>query len=410
MSQKIKHFDISELVLWTENPRDPVNPNAKDQDIANKAWKDEHLKWNLLKLAKEMRSHYDLSELPTVVMHGQKPVVYDGNRRMILAKLKHGYVKLKDFDLTGLPSIPQSIPCNVCSSEIAVQNVFRKHGDSGSWSPLDRDLFLHKFMQAPKSIFLQLDDVTGLISSNPHLNKVFVKNEIFTSEKLKELGFELEDGKLLSRHSKDEAASILQDVSRKVALKRITTRENRGQVVDVLDKKNRDAINSNTDNVFKKLALRIVPEKQEKQKRQAPRTKNKPAELFNGLLYLKSGQVSDLYRDIVDLYGYYYLNKERLSQYFPSLIRMSMRLLCEAAASDLRIDMAQYLKANYKAAKATLGNDAKTTLLTQNVNENSVVPLLHIGAHNYKAGNNMDQTVAVSIILGSILSITHGRQ
>ncbi|MFN8250270.1 MAG: hypothetical protein U0V75_00205 [Ferruginibacter sp.] len=409
MSQKIQHFDISELVLWTENPRDPIDRNAKDQDIANKAWKDEHEKWNLLKLVREMRSHYDLSELPTVVMSGTKPIVYDGNRRMILAKLKHGHVKLKDFDLTKLPDIPTRIPCNVCSLDIAVQNVFRKHGDSGSWSPLDRDLFLHKFMKEPKSAFLQLDDSTKLISSNPHLNKVFVKNEIFTTEKLKELGFELGDDKLLSKHSKEETESILLDISKKVAAKKITTRENRGMVVDVLDKRNRDFISNNNENTFKKISVRISPEKKETQKKQSARTKHKAPELFNGILYLKSGQVSDFYRDIVDLYTFYCQNQQRLSQYFPSLIRMSMRLLCEAAAADHKQDMSTYLKTNFKQAKSTLSSDAKTTLNTQNVSEGTIIPLLHIGAHNYRAGNNIGQTVAVSIILGGILQITHGK-
>ena len=113
MSQKIEEIKIDDLVLWTENPRDPpIDPKSSDQDVANKAWKDQHDKWNLLKLAKEMQEVYDFSELPTVVYHGKKPVVYDGNRRMILAKLKHDLVILSDFDKTKLPHIPKFIPCN----------------------------------------------------------------------------------------------------------------------------------------------------------------------------------------------------------------------------------------------------------------------------------------------------------
>ena len=229
MSQQIKEIDINELVLWSENPRDPIDSSVSDQEIADRAWKDVDEKWNLLKLAKDMRTHYDLSELPTVVYLDDKPVVYDGNRRMILAKLKHDCVILDGFDKSKLPSMPRKIPCNVCSKQIAVQNVFRKHGDSGSWSPLDRDLFIHKFMGEPKSIFLKLDEETGLISANSHLNKVFVKNEIFTNEKLKELGFEFEGQELRSKFSKQEAQSILNDISRKVFTKVIDTRKNRGK-------------------------------------------------------------------------------------------------------------------------------------------------------------------------------------
>ena len=252
MSQKIQEIDINDLILWTENPRDPIDAHASDQDIANKAWKDEQEKWNLMKLAKEMLSHYDLSELPTVVYHGKKPIVYDGNRRMILAKLKHSCVKLDGFDKSKLPIIPIKIPCNVCSKEIAVQNVFRKHGGSGTWSPLDRDLFISKFMGEPKSTFLKLDEATGLISSNPHLNKCFVRDEIFTIEKLKDLGFDFEDNDFRSKYNEKESISILNDISSKVALKIIDTRKNRGKVLEILDKENRQLITKNSKNSFNK--------------------------------------------------------------------------------------------------------------------------------------------------------------
>src|SRR5690606_987599 len=142
-------------------------------------------------------------------------------------------------------------------------------------------------------------------------------------------------------------------------------------------------------------------------KRQAPRTKKKSADLFNGVLYLKAGQVSDLYRDISDLYQHYIKYKDDFSQYFPSLIRMSMRLLAEAAATDQRIALGLYLKSNFKNAKARLDTNTKTTLSTHNVSERSIEQLLHIGPHNYSAGNNLEQAIAVSIILGKILDISH---
>jgi hypothetical protein len=409
MSQKIENIKIEDLVLWTENPRDPIDPKSSDQDIADNAWKDEHEKWNLIKLVKEMRGHYDFSELPTVVYHDGIPIVYDGNRRMIIAKLKHDLITLKDIDKSKLPSIPKIIPCNVCSKEIALQNIFRKHGDSGSWSPLERDIFIHKFLKEPKSTFLKIEEATGIISSNPHLNQVFVKDEIFTNEKLKEMGFEFNQDNLECKHSEDEAKAILQDVSSKVASKIITTRKNRGQIIDVLEKSTRDTIESNKKKSLKKIQITASSSATAPKKKQSARTKKKTPELFGGILYLKSGQVSDLYRDIVDLFNYYQQKKDMFSQYFPSLIRMSLRLLCEAAASDKSITMDNYLKTNYNAAKKALDQDAKTTLSTQNVTEGSIIQLLHIGAHNYQAGNNIEQTVALSIILGQMLTISHGR-
>ena len=92
MTQEIREIDVRDLVLWTENPRDPINSAASDQDVANKAFEDRHSKWSLSKLVDDMGKHYDLSELPTVVYKDGKPVVYDGNRRVILAKLLHGSV------------------------------------------------------------------------------------------------------------------------------------------------------------------------------------------------------------------------------------------------------------------------------------------------------------------------------
>jgi len=354
MSQVIKEIEIGELVLWTENPRDPIDEGASDQDIADKAWEDKKEKWNLQKLAKEMLTHYDLSELPTVVYIKNKPIVFDGNRRMLLAKLKHGHVELEGFDKSRLPEIPRKIPCNVCSKDIAVRNVFRKHGDSGSWSPLERDIFIHKFMGEDKSTFLKLDEATGLISSNPHLNKVFVKNELFKNEKLKELGFEFEGDYLKSKHTLNESRSIFEDISTKVEAKVIDTRRNRGDLLGVLEKETRQLIEKNSKNPWVKLESTPIPPviEDKKSKRQSPRTKKQKKELFNGTLYLKASQVSDLYRDIKDLNIHYDKFKEDFSQYFPSLIRMSLRLLAEAAAQDQKKPLGAYLKSHFKTAKA----------------------------------------------------------
>jgi hypothetical protein len=189
MNQKVEYIDIKDLVLWTENPRDPIDPEAKDQDIVNKAITDEKLKWNLRKLSKEMGDYYDFSDLPTVVYKKNKPLVYDGNRRMILAKIKHEIVKIPENTDIFIPEIPKQIPCNVCSEEIAFKNIIRKHIDNGSWQPLERDIFLNKFMGQSKSAFLKLEENTGIISTNSHLNQRFVKEEIFKEDILNKIGF-----------------------------------------------------------------------------------------------------------------------------------------------------------------------------------------------------------------------------
>lgn len=90
---------------------------------------------------------------------------------------------------------------------------------------------------------------------------------------------------------------------------------------------------------------------------------------------------------------------------------MSLRLLVETAAKDdnnKKLD--NYIKAYFTEAKKTLDQDIKTTLSNQNVNEGSIVQLLHTGAHNYQSSNNLEQTIALSIIIGSIVSLSHGKE
>lgn len=143
--------------------------------------------------------------------------------------------------------------------------------------------------------------------------------------------------------------------------------------------------------------------------KQSKRVRTKATEIFGGKLYLRHGGVSNLYRDIDDLHTYYTDNKDFLSDTFPSLIRMALRLLCEAAAKDYQQDMDKFIKSRFKNAKGIMDQDAKTTLSNNNVTETSIIQLLHTGAHNYTASANMDQTLAVSIIVGAILTDSHGK-
>lgn len=412
MDQEVKNINIKELVLWTENPRDPINENATDQAIVDRALDDRFSKWTLTKLAKEMGDYYDFSELPTVVYKQGKPVVYDGNRRIILGKIKHRLVTAPNGTKIQLPDIPVEIPCNVCEEKVALKNVYRKHSDTGSWQPLERDIFLHKFMGEEKSAFLILDEDTRIIRSNPHLNQRFVKDEIFREDILKLMGFTIKEGRLNSVHSDQEAHSILSDISQKVEGKKITTRTNRGKVIEVLNPDSQRLIDQNKHNQSHLSKINFGGTKDgNKQLRQSRRTSKREMELFGGRLYLRMGEVSNLYRDIMDLHQFYVERKDKLSQTFPGLIRMSLRLLCETAAKETNNkQMDAYLKANFDHAKKTLDQDIKTTLSAQNVSQSSIVQLLHTGTHDYQSSKNMEQTIALSIIIGSMLTITHGQE
>ncbi|MFZ6864371.1 hypothetical protein ACO0K7_17205 [Undibacterium sp. Ji67W] len=412
MTQKVMLLKLADLVLWTENPRDPIRGDAKDQDIVDKALFDTHGKWGLPKLAKEMGDYYDFSELPTVVFHGQHPVVYDGNRRVVLGKIKMRLVSADGVLSSDLPTFPEEIPCNVCSKEVALTNVLRKHADSGSWLPLERDIFLHKHMKRPKSPFLVLEERTGIISANPYMNQRFVKEEILRDDVLAKIGLKIDGDTFHSKHTSEETAAILADIAQKVRDKVISTRNNRGDIIGVLDSSTQEMLATNQTKKFKNVKdskdSKDTFESAVRQK-QARRTHPKETPIFGGSLYLESGDVNNFYRDLADLYNFYASNKHKFSQSFPSVIRMALRLLVETAAQDIGEDLATYVRTRFKDSKALLNQDQKTTLSTQNVTESSVVALLQIGAHNYAAASNIDQSIAVSFILGGILTNSHGK-
>ena len=229
------------------------------------------------------------------------------------------------------------------------------------------------------------------------------------------MGFSVKNGALFSVHNSQQGHSILSDISQKIEKKEISTRKNRGKVIEVLEPSSQQLINQNKKNKPRPSSISFRTAKSSslntnKKNRQTPRTQKKETELFGGLLYLCMGDVSNLYRDIVDLYKFYIKDKKRLSQTFPSLIRMSLRLLCETAAknnNNMKLD--NYLKKYFDQAKKNLNKDMKTTLANQNITDASIVQLLHTGAHNYDSSKNIEQTLALSIIIGEILTITHGK-
>src|SRR5690606_23944685 len=142
---------------------------------------------------------------------------------------------------------------------------------------------------------------TGIISANPHLNQRFVKEEIFRPDTLDDLGISLKGEKILSKYSASETKDIFEDISQKIKNKVISTRNNRGNVLDVLSPENQELVDRGRNKTAKEVTIKGIkedtPPSQPKQ-RQARRTRNRAAEIFGGPLYLNPGDVSNLYRDI----------------------------------------------------------------------------------------------------------------
>lgn len=415
-NQEIQNIKIEDLVLWTENPRDPISPDSNDQDVADKAFEDVDGRWNLKKLVSDMGDYYDYSELPIVVYDKGKPVVYDGNRRVLLGKIKKGLIEVPsqlDLDIAKISDFPDELPCNVCSQDIALKSVCRKHSDIGSWDVLGRDVFMHKYMHEPKSVFLVVDEYTGLISNNPNLNKRFVKDEVFTDAVLGQLGFKVEDGVLKSKLSSDGQKRVLEDLREKINNKTISTRKNRYNVREALDEASKRLIENSKDNPFVDVASYdkpLSPPSATKTPRKTKRTQKKDSLLFGDALVLKSGSVNDLYRDILSIAEYYLSNKEKLSNKFPALLRMSLRLLVETAANDEKKKIDKYIDTYFDSGKKLLSKDEKTTLSNNNVTKSSLSQLLNTGAHNYSDSLSYDKAYAMSLIVGKMLSLSHKKR
>lgn len=451
--QQIKNISIKRLVLWTENPRDPISPTAKDQDVVDRASADKKDKWQLRQLAQEMGALYDFSELPTVVYHDSKPVVYDGNRRVILAKIVKKYVKT-NLKFKSLPDVPDKIPCNVCSEDVALDNIIRKHSKSGTWAPLERDIFMCKYKQREETAFMLIDKfMCGCIRDEHELNQGFVRDEIFSASNLSNLGFRVENGMLWSIHNDGDAKLIINDVFDKVRNKLITTRTFRGKLMEILSPNVLQIIAKSKDNnTYIPLTANTAPtpviptqntgssqisgtteptcsgdsgdttaptgteetlgaETTEPPTGLTPIANEIAYPVFNKKYTLKRGHVNNLYRDIQLICTYYENHKTPFSKNFWALIRMSMRLIVETASKSLSLnDIKKYVDGYFVRGKRLLDKDEKTHMNNFNVTKASLPQLLHTGAHNYLSSTSEEQTKAIALIVEAMLVKSHGKQ
>lgn len=226
--QKVEYIPVQNLVLWTENPRDPISSKNENISIIKRAIEDIGNKWRLKSLAKDMGARYDCSELPTVVYKNGVPIVYDGNRRVIIAMLKLGlYPEIIDQKFK-MPECLGELPCNVTSEDIALESVWRKHADTGSWDPIARDIFRNKFWKGPKSVFLQLNEILGgRIVTTACLNQRFVGEEVLTNPRLKDIGIKIDNERIISRHNTEDTKELLEGVFSLIADKKLSTRNDR---------------------------------------------------------------------------------------------------------------------------------------------------------------------------------------
>ena len=334
MNQEIKKILVRNLHLWTENPRQPEDTSLPDEEVMRIAISDLKNKWDLQKLAEQMSGYYDLSELPTVVEIDGKNVVYDGNRRVAVLKYLQnrelfqslGGGLFYDSEPIALKKLIE-IPCNVCDKETALNNVERKHIDSGSWGELERQYFLHTHRNKPKSNFLIIEESTGIISGNKNLNQRFLNDEILTIENLREIGFSIEGEKLVSNYEGDVSKNILETIVKLVDSKTISTRKNRGKLKTPLleTKELKDTIKQFDPKQSVTTYPKNEPNREQTITRKTAKTKHQE-KIFGKTLYLKEGKVNDLYLAITKIY-----KKNQDDHTVLPIVGMSLRLILDVA-------------------------------------------------------------------------------
>jgi len=374
--QEIKPIKVKDLHLWSENPRDPVDVSSTDYDIIKRAIDENPNEWNLDKIVKEMGVHYDFSEIPTVVFIEGKPIVFDGNRRVAVLKYLqnrelYSLLTGKLFFSDGPKGLREllEIPCNVCDRNTALTNIERKHVNNGSWGTLQREYFLHQHRGRPKSLFLLLEEQTGLISNRPSLNQGFVKDEIFTEKNLKEIGFCVQDEELVSNYKDEQQVKdILGKASSLIENKDMTTRKNRGLLKQTLLEKYPESKEVIAGFDAKK-TINVVRHKfgsgADEFRRRTPTTKQSNT-LFGKKLILKNGPVNDLYCGICAIYEKFNGQENVLP-----IIAMSLRLLLDIAARTYFIDIGDTNAAGKDNAYKNFLKEAKKNLNKQQ--ENSLV-------------------------------------
>ncbi len=440
--------DVTTLELDLQNPRLPKH--VRDQNDITQIRNYLLDKEDVLRIARNIANNgYHRSAVAIVCKENGRTIVLDGNRRLaacqLLLKPELATNARDKKELEALNKITDKQELKKVKIAIAPS---RKEAEKEIW-----DIHVNQLLK-PWQVLQKLRMYKNLIDSGEYdidsasseygvasaqfkkeLEKLFFYEQILEQirtdkdeEELLNSGFNKIDRLILSTNGKkllDYSTDNKGDI----------TFTNRGKS----DKKLKLLVPYITDpqkvpaqatqewlveNVFSKVdpSFSVSKKSTEEEKKQAKlstplsqrktaREKNKAQALFEQNLVLKKGDTNNIYQDVLDLYDFYVKDSQksepRLSKNFPALIRMSLRLLVESAVAKTK-GIADYVNTNFDNAKKQLTQDQKTTLSNNSISgAKSLIQLLQSGAHNYTNSANFEQTVAMSIIIGAMLNITH---
>lgn len=436
--------DVETLELDLQNPRLPKH--IRDQNDITQIRNYLLDKEDVLRIARSIANNgYHRSAVAIVCRENGKLVVLDGNRRLaacqLLLKPEMATNARDKKELENLSNITSKQDFKSVKIAIAPS---RKEAEKEIW-----DIHVNQLLK-PWQVLQKLRMYRNLIDSGEYdINKASSEYGIpsakfeqelaklfFYEQILEQLKTEKDEEELLSSGFNKIDRLILSTNGKKLLDYSIS---NKGDITFTnrkdSDKKFKELIPFITDphkvsaqanqawlvdNVFAKIDPKKflvkgdskkekveVDENDKKTSRKTQREKNGMQAFFGQSLVLKKGDTNNIYMDILDLHDFYSKNVKKLSKNFPALIRMALRLLVESTISK-KENIADYVNNNFAEAKKQLTQDQKTTLANNSIGSASnLIQLLQSGAHNYANSANFEQTIAMSIIIGAMLNITH---
>ncbi len=386
----------------------------------------------IVNLAKHILEHGldEAKDLRVLAMDSGEYLVLDGNRRTTAIKCLHNQSFIKDKiireSFQNLAKTKKIIPTNIQSfiyddeqsaaKWIKLDHTGKNNGvGQDSWGAAEKDRFAYKFEGKISPAMQAVSFVEKELNKKIDTKKLKVStiNRILSNpESRSYLGVNLSGGKLIFTVDEKESCERLNKLFDKVIKDSVTVASvyHAPQTIDFMKNLFSDKPKYYLN---KKLSSHENGEdkvnNEEKKPRKTRREKDKAQKIFGKELILKNGDTNNIYMDILDLHDFYVSNEDKLSKNFPAIIRMSLRLLVESAVAE-KESIDSYIKNNFAKAKKLLTQDQKTTLANNNVYESCLVQLLQTGAHNYTNSANFEQTIAMSIIIGEILDITHSKR
>jgi len=439
--------DVEKLELDLQNPRLPKH--VRDQNDITQIRNYLLDKEDVLRIARSIANNgYHRSAVAIICKENGKLIVLDGNRRLVACQLllkPNLATNARDKkELENLSKITNKQDLKNVKIAIAPS---RKEAEKEIW-----DIHVNQLLK-PWQVLQKLRMYRNLIDFGEYdisvasteygitpakfkqeLAKLFFYEQILEQlrtkkdeEELLSSGFNKIDRLILSTNGKKLLDYSINNKGNITFTDRSESEKKFKQLIPYITNSQKVPAQANQvwliDNVFAKIDSKKFPIKKEgvkkekkgtdektTTKRKTQREKNGTQAFFGQDLILKKGDTNNIYMDILDLHEFYFKNVKKLSKNFPALIRMSLRLLIESATPKTK-NISDYVNSNFTKAKKQLTQDQKTTLANNSIRSaRNLTQLLQSGAHNYANSANFEQTVAMSIIIGAMLNITHSKK